>query len=135
MAATSQYFTLLSSVDVNLRRQIFALEVAEILPAEALTQESPTSLAVPLAAQANSPNSTLSRTVGGNKGVITAGGLGILDVRWLNSRNDNVGKEMDSDLWGEAGNFVHKLEKTKAGSNRGFEILKGDGDQEAADSF
>ena len=135
MAATSQYFTLLSSVDVNLRRQIFALEVAEIIPAEASTQEPPTSLAVPLAAQANSPSSSLLRTVGGNKGVIAAGGLGNLDVGWLNSRNDNVGKEMKSDLWREAGNFVHKLEKTKAGSDRGFDTLKGDGDQEAADSI
>lgn len=132
MAATSQYFNLLSSVDVNLRRQIFALEVAEILPAEASTQEPPTSLAVPLGAQANSPTSSLSRTVGGNKGVIAAGGLGNLDVGWLNNRNDNVGKEMKSELWREAGNFV---QKTKAVSDRGFDTLKGDGDQEAADTI
>ena len=132
MAATSQYFNLLSSVDVNLRRQIFALEVAEILPAEASTQEPPTSLAVPLAAQGNSPTPSLSRTVGGNKGVIAGGGLGNLDVGWLNNRNDNVGKEMKSELWREAGNFV---QKTKAVSDRGFDTLNGDGDQEAADTI
>ena len=113
MATTSQYFTLLSSVEVNLRRQIYALEEADILPAEAVTKESPTCLAVPSAAQANLSNATSSRTVGGNKGLITGGGLGNLDIGWLNSRNDGVGKEMESESWEEAGEFVNKLEKIK----------------------
>lgn len=132
-AATSQYFTLLSSVDVNLRRQIYALEEADILPAETVTKEPPTSLAVPSAAQPNSPNTSLSRTGGGNKGVIIGGGLGNLDVGWLNSRNDNVGKEMKAELWGEAENFVSKLEARKPGADRELEFRKCDGEEEGAD--
>ncbi|KAF6230231.1 hypothetical protein HO133_004571 [Letharia lupina] len=128
-AATSQYFTLLSLVDVNLRRQIYALEEAGVLPAEAVTKEPPTSMAVPLAAQANPPNASSSRTAGGNKGVITGGGLGNLDVGWLNSRNDNVGKEMKAELWEEAERFVSKLEERKSGADRELDFLKGDGEK------
>lgn len=129
-AATSQYFTLLSSVDVNLRRQIYALEEADILPAEAVTKETPTSLAVPSAVQGTSPNASLLRTGGGNKGVVTGGGLGSLDVGWLNSRNDNVGKEMRAELWREAERFVSKLEESRPGADR----LKDDGEEEDADA-
>lgn len=93
---------------MNIRRQIYALEEAEILPAEVVIKEPPSSLAVPSAAQASPPNSSLSRTLAGNKGVTTGGGLGNLDVGWLNSRNDNVGKEMKSEMWEEADKFVHK---------------------------
>ena len=118
-------------MDVNLRRQIYALEEAEILPAEAVTRESPTSLAVHSASQAKSSGSSLSKFVGGNKSAITPGGLGHLDVGWLNGRNDNVGKEMKSELWGEAENFVHKLDERKANMNRETDSLK-DGDEEEA---
>ncbi len=129
--ATSQYFTLLSSVDVNLRRQIYALEEAEILPAEAVTKEPPTSLAVPSAAHAHSQNASLSRIGGGNKVVIVGGGLGNLDVGWLNSRKDNVGKELNAELWKEAERFVHKLEERKPSASR--ELGKINGKEESAD--
>ena len=120
-------------MDVNLRRQIYALEEAEILPAEAVTREPPTSLAVHSTSQANSPGSSLSKSVVGNKSAIAGGGLGNLDVGWLNGRNDNVGKEMKSELWREAENFVHKLEKRKAGKNREFDSLKDGGEEGAGD--
>ena len=118
---------------MNLRRQIYALEEAEILPAEAVTREPPTILGVHSTSQANSPRSSLSKSVGGNKAAFTGGGLGHLDVGWLNGRNDNVGKEMKSELWGEAENFVHKLEKRKASNNQEADSLKDDGEEEAGD--
>ena len=119
-------------MDVNLRRQIYALEEAEILPAEAVTREPPASLAVHSTTQANSPSSLLSKSFGGNKAAITGGGLGNLDVGWLNGRNDNVGKEMKSELWGEAENFVHKVEKRKASKNREEPDSLKDGGEEGA---
>ena len=122
-------------MDVNLRRQIYALEEAEILPAEAVTKELPTSLGVPSAAQANTQISSLSRMIGGHKAAITGGGLGNLDVGWLNGRNDNVGKEMKSELWGEAESFLNKLEKRKANTDRETEVLKDSGEEEAGDPF
>lgn len=121
-------------MDVNLRRQIYALEEADILPADQVTKEPPTSLAVPSAAQANPPNASLSRTGGENKGVITGGGLGNLGVGWLNSRNDNVGKEMNAELWGEAERFVSKVEERIPGADRELDFLKGDGQEEGADT-
>ena len=130
--ATSQYFTLLSSVDVNLRRQIYALEEADILPAEAISKELPTSLAVPPAAQINPPNATSSRIGGKPRGLITGGGLGNLDVGWLNSRNDNVGKEMNAELWEEAQSFISKLEERNLGADQGPDFLQGDRENEGA---
>ena len=38
--------------------------------------------------------------------ISTAGGLGNLDVGWLNGRNDNVGKDMEAELWAKAQEFV-----------------------------
>ena len=121
-------------MDVNLRRQIYALEEAEILPAEAVTKETPTSLAVPSAAQSNAQSASLLRTGGGNKGGITGGGLGYLDVGWLNSRNDNVGKEMTAELWEEAERFVSKLEESRPDANRGFHIQNDTDEEERADT-
>ena len=116
-AATSQYFTLLSSVDVNLRRQIYALEEVEILPAEALTKEPQKNLAIPSATHAHIPNISVSRTGGGNKVAITGGVLGSFDVSWLNSRTDNVGEEMKSELWRESQRFVRQFEESRTAAD------------------
>ena len=113
-AATSQYFSLISSVDVRLRRQIYALEEAEIIPAEAATKESQVASAVPagLAALASGPNAASAKQALGNKNGSTGGGLGSLDVGWLNSRNGSVGKEMEAELWAKSESFVKRLERT-----------------------
>ena len=122
-------------MDVNLRRQICALEEAEILPAEAVIREPATSLAPHSTSQINSPGSLLSKSVGGSKAAITGSGLGNLDVGWLHGRNDNVGKEMKLELWEEAENFVHKLEKRKASKIRESDSLKDSSEEEAGDPF
>lgn len=44
------------------------------------------------------------------KGATTGGGLGSLDVGWLNSRNDNVGKGMEAELWEEARQLIDSAE-------------------------
>ena len=59
----------------------------------------------------NAPNIHFSKQSGRNKGAITGGGLGNLDIGWLNSRNDNVGKEKEAELWEEALCTVQKLEE------------------------
>ena len=102
-SATSQYFDLLSSIDVGLRRQINALDDADILPTESSWRDSQTtqSASSPLAAGGNP-----ARQASASKGSITGGGLGSLDVGWLNSRNDKVGKEKEARLWEEAAAFL-----------------------------
>ncbi|GIJ84656.1 hypothetical protein Asppvi_003505 [Aspergillus pseudoviridinutans] len=92
--ATSQYFALLSSIDVRLRRQVYALEEAAILAPE-----------------------SASRT--GDLPGAGAGATGVsnpLDVSWLNSRKDTVGKDKEAELWAAARQFVEQLGDSSAAS-------------------
>lgn len=87
--ATLQYFALLSSIDVRLRRQVYALEEASIL----------------------APDSTASRTGDGTGagGGATGGAANPLDISWLNSRKDTVGKDKEAELWASAREFVEGI--------------------------
>jgi hypothetical protein len=100
-AATSQYFSLLSSVDVNLRRQIYALEEANIIPAEAAPKDTLASQSSSIIPGAPQPKEKVAPE---------AGGLGSLDVGWLNSRNDKVGKEMEAELWAQMHSIMRNLD-------------------------
>ncbi|KAL9031156.1 MAG: hypothetical protein Q9196_000794 [Gyalolechia fulgens] len=98
-ASSRQYFAILSSIDIRLRRQISALEEAEIIPSETTSKDAQ--------AGTNMIN-PLSRPSAPTKATITNGGLGNLDVGWLNSRNDHVEKMMEAELWKEAQELAHK---------------------------
>ena len=65
-------------------------------------------------------NIPLSKQAGGSKGAIIGGGLGNLDIGWLNSRNDNVGKEKEAELWEEAYRIVQRLEVGKLEKGQDF---------------
>jgi hypothetical protein len=107
--ATQQYFALLSSIDVRLRRQVSALEEASILAPD-----------------------PVSRT-GDATGAGAAGGAGVgaasnpLDISWLNSRKDTVGKDKEAELWAAAREFVERLEKS---SGEQKDSSKSNGDSE-----
>ncbi|KAK2807512.1 hypothetical protein FQN50_005380 [Emmonsiellopsis sp. PD_5] len=94
-AASFQYFALLSSIDVRLRRQVYALEEASIIK----------------------PDS--AETTG--TGVATTGGVNPLDTSWLNSRKDTVGKDKEAELWAEARKFATKLEEANGAYKNGSE--------------
>ncbi|KAL8789249.1 MAG: hypothetical protein Q9195_006895 [Heterodermia aff. obscurata] len=109
-AATTEYFRRLSSLDVGLRTQIQALEEARIIADEIATKDQSNSagsgkyaglLGVPAAAP--------KPTTGGRSGV-NGGGLGNLDVGWLNSRNDYVAKNMEAEILKKAAEFLAGLE-------------------------
>ena len=113
-AAASQYFNTLSSIDIHLRRQINALEEARIIPAETTAEGIPNTLAGPLPnLNTASSNPAQVKQAMMRKGAITGGGLGSLDVGWLNSRNDKVGKEMEAELWEKAQQLVEAFETSK----------------------
>ncbi|KAE8353028.1 mediator complex protein-domain-containing protein [Aspergillus coremiiformis] len=100
--ATSQYFALLSSIDVRLRRQVYALEEASIL----------------------APDST-SRTgdlPGVSAGV--AGAANPLDVSWLNSRKDTVGKDKEAELWAAAREFVEQISNPEVVAEKSQERME-----------
>ncbi|KAL8969709.1 MAG: hypothetical protein Q9183_001870 [Haloplaca sp. 2 TL-2023] len=120
-AESSRYFSTLSSVDVRLRRQVTALEKAAIIPSEVTTKGSQTnqSLGEPTSSQSTSP-SFRSQVAG--KDMFTNGGLGNLDVSWLNSRNNIVEKEMEAELWDKAEVLVQRLSEAKAGGGDSGDI-------------
>ncbi|PYH76516.1 hypothetical protein BO82DRAFT_359042 [Aspergillus uvarum CBS 121591] len=91
--ATSQYFALLSSIDVRLRRQVYALEEAGILAPE------------------TAATATNSRTgeLAGAGAAAAAASSNPLDVSWLNSRKDTVGKDKEAELWAAVREFVEQL--------------------------
>ncbi|KAJ5718991.1 hypothetical protein N7493_007446 [Penicillium malachiteum] len=95
--ATAQYFALLSSIDVRLRRQVYALEEASVLGPDS--------------------NSRTGETTGagttGTGGPGSGGAANPLDISWLNSRKDTVGKDKESELWASARQFVEQLETDK----------------------
>ena len=112
--SASQYFQTLSSLDVRLRQEINALKEADILPSESKYRDTAISNAqasIPsmTAMQQNAMQQGANRQGVPRRGVITGGGLGSLDIGWLNSRNNNVGKEMEAELWEEAQKRVEKL--------------------------
>lgn len=107
-SATTQYFTLLSSIDVHLRRSIYALEEANILPAEGSSKENQTPMPAVPASTGSSlvPSAQHPKQIGNSKVAITGGGLGSLEVGWLNSRNDKAGREIEKDTWQEVERFL-----------------------------
>jgi hypothetical protein len=88
--AAAQYFALLSSIDVRLRRQVYALEEAEIIQPE--TTEG-----------AGGPSTALA----------AAGGVNPLEISWLNSRKDTVGKDKEAELWADASRLVTQRREAK----------------------
>lgn len=109
----AQYFSLLSSIDVRLRRQIYALEEADILSPSSSAVEK-VELQLPGSQGSSSALGSSEGTTGasGGKGGV---GMGALDVGWLNSRNDSVGKEMEAELWRELEGLVEGVEKKMGG--------------------
>lgn len=114
--ASSQYFATLSSIDVRLRRHIVALEDSGILPSEAVIQDSQS---INTQAEFKSSQQQPARL----KSTITNGGLGNMDIGWLNSRNDKIEKTMEAELWQQAHDLVQKTLKSK---------VKSEGDDDAA---
>ena len=78
---TKTYYTTLQAIVARLRRQAYALEEAGIIDAEAASKTSAS---------------------GKETERVTNGGLGNLDVGWLNSRGNKVGAEKENELVEEA---------------------------------
>ena len=118
--ATSEYFSLLSSIDVRLRRQVYALEEANIIQAETIPREvqSGASTQQALSVPGGGVNAPSSQSLK-DRTVPTNGGLGNLDVGWLNSRNDKVGKEMEAECWEKAKDLTTLLVKEKRAAKKG----------------
>jgi len=93
----------LQTLDVNLRRQILGLEEADILPADKAKKDK----------QINS----FEKTVPTAETTIADGGMGKLDIGWLNSMSGRVERDMEAELWEKAKTFLEGLEKGKSNGN------------------
>ncbi len=113
---TNDFYTLVQSITARLRRQAYALEEAHMIAMEPASTdtEQPPSVAnvVPLGGRSN------GTAFGGPAAQvrpeppmpITNGGLGNLNIGWLNSRRDEVGKQKEAELWAAARMHLEKLE-------------------------
>ena len=136
--ATSEYFSCLSSIDVGLRRQVYALEEANIISAEKAAKESPSKLGVPTTFPSASGYASSTSGLQSNKerSGLGAGSLGLLDVGWLNSRNDRVGKEMEAELWSKAEDLIRRLENGREKKKKNEEAhIDMEGDQDISDGI
>jgi len=115
-AHTLTFYNQIQSVSAHLRRQVYALEEAGIIAAEAEAQNV---TPAPQSQQQTVPGRGLpGGGLAAQKVVepvmpITNGGLGNLDVGWLNSRRDVVGKMKEAELWKEVRVLVNSLEGLK----------------------
>lgn len=84
---------------MRLRRQVYALEEAGILEAESLT-----------ATNVSFKNDTATTTSGAGAGGTgtAAGTFNPLEISWLNSRKDTVGKDKEAESWAAAREFLSR---------------------------
>lgn len=97
---TRDYTVTVQTVAARLRRQVYALQEANIIPAQRTKPQS-----AALAQQPGRPGQSAQQP----PMQITNGGLGNLDVGWLNSRSDVVGKQKEAELWAEARQHVENI--------------------------
>ncbi|OAP64560.1 hypothetical protein AYL99_00532 [Fonsecaea erecta] len=92
-AAAECYFSTLSLIEVRLRRQVYALEEADLIP------------------PGDDRDARRGRTMGGDANLTRVGG-GPLDPSWLNARaSDAVEVGMKQELLAQAKAFVEQAEK------------------------
>ncbi|QKX53275.1 uncharacterized protein TRUGW13939_00353 [Talaromyces rugulosus] len=115
-SATSQYFALLSSIDVRLRRQVYALEEAGILDAEAVSANTGSFRGDAAGGAGAGPNAAgaAAAAAGGGAG---AGQFSPLEISWLNSRKDTVGKDKEAESWAAARELVKRLQTESGQAN------------------
>ncbi|KAI9854392.1 MAG: hypothetical protein M1824_000378 [Vezdaea acicularis] len=120
LTPSREYLALLDSIRTRIRRQILALEEAGILHAEPadrsnewVTASTTKYLAGQSATQAN--RATAAQTTGG--------GLGRLDVGWLNGRNDRMERLKEAEVWAAARAFLEREElKAEGKADMGGEV-------------
>ena len=110
-AATRDYFGLLSSIDTKLRKEIYALEEAEIVPAEAAARNVTSRQTRSAELNASTGGGAPSKTA--DKPRNTGATLRNLDVGWLNSQSDSMKDKMEADLWKAAQSHLIQYEKER----------------------
>jgi len=125
---TIEFYERIQAVSALLRRQIYALEEANIIAAQPQTADHKPQTALPQPVARANP--LLGPPISEASVTITNGGLGNFDVGWLNSRRDNVGRIKEAELLAEARRHVESLQHDDSGRGRsesGIDINGHDG--------
>lgn len=119
--ATQQYFALLSSIDVQLRRQVYATEEAELPTPEWLARAIDSMATSGVSSGSGSSVSGSSITPLSLLSDLPAGTTFsepmadphlVLNIGWLNSRKDTLNMDKVGELWASARTFVEKLHQS-----------------------
>lgn len=126
-ASTANYFRLLDSVGARLRRQIYALEEADIIPTDSPTKDIGS---VNARSGAAGLGTAQAQTGVEKANSAVMGGLGNLDLAWLNSRSDTVGRDMEAQIWAQTRSFLEEFERqrTSQSSNGEEGMVAAEGD-------
>lgn len=117
---TVDYTVIAQSVTARLRRQIYALEEANIIPRRVLKPQAVVK-SQPAPRQSYRPGQAVVAQRQDPPMVVTNSGLGKLDVGYLNSRSDTVGKQKEAELWAQARKLME-------------DMANGDGHEDARDA-
>ena len=88
LESVTSYFTILSSIDVRLRRQVYALQEAGLI------------------AEGDAKDAKRGASA---TGVAGAGAGRHFDVGWMNNGGDEVERDMEREIWKRARGFVQSL--------------------------
>ncbi|QSZ30618.1 hypothetical protein DSL72_000175 [Monilinia vaccinii-corymbosi] len=107
--ASNLYLKTLQSIDVRLRRQILGLEEADIIPADKAKSKNKSKGPAEVV---ETRRLAVPGNMVGNKidDVSMEGGMGNLDIGFLNSRSGRVGRDMEAELWAKSRKFLEDLD-------------------------
>lgn len=119
-AHTSAFYEKIQAVSARLRRQIYALQEADIIVGDPQLLEAHNLVAPPMPASSARPGAPGQMQLKADPPMaITNGGLGNFDVAWLNSRRDMVGKTKEQELLAQARERLESLVRARAQEEAG----------------
>lgn len=121
--STTAYFQNLSSIDVRLRRQVYALEEAGFVKPGDVRDARRGAAASSVMSAGGGGSVGGSRGTGGISDAGDTSKREALDVRWLEGGGQRVEKDMRRELWKRAREFVKNLEDSPATADGSAKML------------
>lgn len=115
--ATQKYFAMLSSIEVQLRRQNYAQEEADIrAPMSSVPPDPSTETSDSMATVSGTTGSmtTDSGETSGSSAYSTVNAVNALEISWINTRKDPLNKEKEAELWAAARGFMERVQQSRA---------------------
>lgn len=124
---TTEFYERIQAVSALFRRQIYALEEADIISAQPQSADHKLEAALPQTVATARVGPILGQHRAEPPVPITNGGVGNFDVGWLNSRRDNVERIKGAELLAEARRHVERLQYDTNGKGHPWSDIDVDG--------